>query len=58
MLTRYPCYHGIAISGFADMLGMELADYAAQAGLADLETVDGISTAVARVIYDHFHDAE
>ncbi|MEE2980120.1 MAG: excinuclease ABC subunit UvrC [Pseudomonadota bacterium] len=30
----------------------------AQAGLADLETVDGISTAVARVIYDHFHDAE
>ena len=30
----------------------------AQAGLADLESVDGISTTVARVIYDHFHDAE
>lgn len=28
----------------------------ASAGLADLEAVDGISTAVARVIYDHFHE--
>lgn len=27
----------------------------AAAGLADLETVDGISKAVARSIYDHFH---
>jgi excinuclease ABC subunit C len=27
-----------------------------RAGLADLETVDGISSAVARKIYDHFHD--
>jgi excinuclease ABC subunit C len=26
-----------------------------QAGLADLETVDGISSAVARVIYEHLH---
>jgi excinuclease ABC subunit C len=30
----------------------------AGAGLADLESVDGISTTVARVIYDHFHNAE
>ncbi len=27
----------------------------AEAGLADLETVEGISTTVARRIYDHFH---
>ncbi len=27
-----------------------------QAGLADLETVDGISSAVARAIHDHFRD--
>ena len=27
----------------------------ARAGLADLEIVDGISKAVARVVYDHFH---
>ena len=27
----------------------------AEAGLADLAAVDGISTAVARAIYDHFH---
>ncbi|MFV3075841.1 excinuclease ABC subunit UvrC [Niveispirillum fermenti] len=26
-----------------------------RAGLADLETVEGISKAVARIIYDHFH---
>ena len=29
----------------------------AAAGLADLEAVDGISTAVARAIYDHFHES-
>ncbi len=29
----------------------------ARAGLADLETVEGISSAVARRIYDHFHGA-
>ena len=29
----------------------------ARAGLADLESVDGISKAVARRIYDHFHSA-
>ena len=28
----------------------------AAAGLADLEAVEGISTAVARSIYDHFHE--
>jgi excinuclease ABC subunit C len=28
----------------------------ADAGLADLEAVDGISAALARKIYDHFHD--
>jgi len=28
----------------------------ASAGLADLESVEGISTAVARAIYDHFHE--
>ncbi len=28
-----------------------------QAGLADLEAVEGISKAVARKIYDHFHGA-
>lgn len=28
----------------------------AAAGLADLESVEGISTAVARSIYDHFHE--
>jgi excinuclease ABC subunit C len=28
----------------------------ASAGLADLEAVDGISTTVARSIYDHFHE--
>ena len=28
----------------------------ARAGLADLEAVEGISTTVARKIYDHFHD--
>lgn len=28
----------------------------AEAGLADLETVDGINKTVARQIYDHFHD--
>ncbi len=28
----------------------------AAAGLADLETVNGISRTVAKVIYDHFHD--
>ena len=28
-----------------------------QAGLSDLEAVEGISTAVARKIYDHFHGA-
>ncbi len=28
----------------------------AAAGLSDLEAVDGISTTVARTIYDHFHD--
>ena len=27
----------------------------ARAGLADLESVDGISTRVARAVYDHFH---
>jgi excinuclease ABC subunit C len=27
----------------------------AQAGLADLERVDGISTTLAKAIYDHFH---
>ncbi|MEE8533316.1 MAG: hypothetical protein V3S95_07200, partial [Alphaproteobacteria bacterium] len=27
----------------------------AQAGLADLEKVDGISRAVARTIYEYFH---
>lgn len=27
----------------------------ARAGLADLESVDGISTKVARAVYDHFH---
>ncbi|MBX3494185.1 MAG: excinuclease ABC subunit UvrC [Parvibaculum sp.] len=27
----------------------------ARAGLTDLESVDGISTAVARAVYDHFH---
>ncbi|MDP6515967.1 MAG: excinuclease ABC subunit UvrC [Alphaproteobacteria bacterium] len=27
----------------------------AQAGLADLETVDGINKTVARLVYDHFH---
>ena len=27
----------------------------ARAGLADLEAVEGISTAVAQRIYDHFH---
>jgi excinuclease ABC subunit C len=27
-----------------------------QAGLADLEAVEGISAAVARKIYDHFHE--
>lgn len=27
----------------------------ARAGLADLESVDGISTTVARAVYDHFH---
>ena len=26
-----------------------------QAGLSDLERVEGISTALARAIYDHFH---
>ncbi len=31
------------------------AQQVAQAGLADLETVDGISQAIARKIYDHFH---
>ncbi|WP_139834731.1 excinuclease ABC subunit UvrC [Thalassospira sp. MCCC 1A03138] len=30
----------------------------ADAGLADLEAVDGISAALARKIYDHFHDTE
>ena len=29
----------------------------ARAGLADLETVDGINKAVARKVYDHFHGA-
>ncbi|GEO80629.1 UvrABC system protein C [Pararhodospirillum oryzae] len=29
----------------------------AQAGLADLEVVDGISAALAKKIYEHFHDA-
>ena len=29
----------------------------ARAGLADLEAVEGISTAVARRVYDHFHGA-
>ena len=29
----------------------------ASAGVTDLEAVDGISTAVARTIYDHFHDS-
>ncbi len=29
----------------------------ARAGLADLEDVTGISSAVARRIYDHFHGA-
>ena len=29
----------------------------ARAGLADLEAVEGISTAVARKVYDHFHGA-
>ncbi len=28
----------------------------ARAGLTDLETVDGISKSVARVVYDHFHE--
>jgi excinuclease ABC subunit C len=27
----------------------------AEAGLIDLETVDGISKTVAKTIYDHFH---
>ncbi|KEO59492.1 excinuclease ABC subunit UvrC [Thalassospira permensis] len=30
----------------------------ADAGLTDLEAVDGISAALARKIYDHFHDTE
>ncbi len=30
----------------------------ADAGLTDLESVDGISAALARKIYDHFHDTE
>jgi excinuclease ABC subunit C len=29
----------------------------AQAGLADLEAVDGISLSTAKKIYDHFHPA-
>jgi excinuclease ABC subunit C len=29
-----------------------------RAGLADLETVDGISKTVAKRIYDHFHAEE
>jgi excinuclease ABC subunit C len=32
------------------------AQAVARAGLADLEAVEGISTGVARKIYDHFHD--
>lgn len=28
----------------------------AQAGLTDLEAIDGISKAIAKTIYDHFHD--
>jgi excinuclease ABC subunit C len=29
----------------------------AAAGLKDMQAVDGISGALARIIYDHFHDA-
>jgi excinuclease ABC subunit C len=37
------------------MLHFGSAKAVARAGLADLATVDGISSGVAQRIYDHFH---
>ena len=57
-------FYGASLANIADELGLTKqallhhfgsAKAVAQAGLADLETVDGMSRTVARKIYDHFN---